>query len=422
MESSLFCSRSIIFCLDIHFIFFQQNFLDMQSASWGSYVSDTQNAKVVNSVPVGAGELIRARASAVSRCKGFGRGTVFNPLTGKWADPAAEQAVRSAAHESEVVRGNRARDRQLKHLQAFDLLNARPLVPENPARGQRETTESFSSRVPYNILSSLPLPDVLLTARARDGRLAARAQLEPPRPLKNAAPSLVRRRGIDIISNRYADDHDARKNFEDAAVRDRALRRYWQTRNFDPVRQVYEDPAKDAAYHADTQLSIDMQGVAQRERLPPSIRLALGQAYDIVGHRPRDAEVVELVDTMESRPLRRMNRRAVEQRLVEESDGVANNWEARRLRGMRSTVRLTELADPHGYDITTSLPRDFSQLQTTIDAGRAPSAWERIQSGLAENSGSHSGSHRPQIDAPRHSARLQPLPQPAEAVPRLPLS
>jgi hypothetical protein len=394
----------------------------MQSASWGSYVSETQNVKVVNSVPVGAGELIRARSSAVSRSKGFGRGTVFNPLTGKWADPAAEQAVRSAAQESEVVRGNRARDRQLKHIQAFDLLNARPLVPENPARGQRETTESFSSRVPYNILSSLPLPDVLLTARARDGRLAARAQLEPPRPLMNAAPSLVRRRGIDIISNRYADDHDARKSFEDAAVRDRALRRYWQTRNFDPVRQVYEDPAKDAAYHADTQLSIDIQGVAQRERLPPSIRLALGQAYDIVGHRPRDSEVVELVDTMESRPLRRMNRRAVEQRLVEESDGVANSWEARRLRGMRSTVRLTELADPHGYNITNSLPRDFSQLQATIDAGRAPSAWERIQSGLADDG----GSHWPQNDAPRKtSARLQPLPPAAEqqpSVPWLPLS
>lgn len=329
-------------------------------------------------------------------------------MLGAWADPAAEAHVREAAKASELVRGNRARDRQLKHLQSFDLINARPLVVEEPPRGQCETTETFSSRVPYNIISSLPLPDVLLTSRARDPARAARAQLEPPRPLKNSAPSLVRRRGINIINNKYELDNDQRQETEQTAQRNHALRRYWQTRNFDPLRQVYEDSAKDAAYDADLRLSTSVQGVAQRERLPPSIRLSLSAAYDIIAHAPKDASVVELVDTMESRPLRRMQGRVVEERLVAEGEDHAHMLESRRLRAMRSTSRVIELVDPRGFNIATLLPRDPAQLRATLEAGRAPSAWERIQSGLAGDVGAGAGAMSFPRGGGSHS-RMQPL-------------
>ena len=363
----------------------------MQSGTWGTYVADVQRSKLVCSIPAAPFDLVNARTSAVTRSKGFGRGTVFNPVLGSWADSNTETQVRHAAEQSEVVRGNRARDRQLKHVQAFDLLNARPLVTEEPARGQRETTETYSSRVPYNILSSLPLPDVLLTARARDPQRAARAQMEPPRPLINSAPSLVRRRGIDIISNKYVHDHDARQGSEQAAQREHALRRYWQTRNFDPLRQVYEDGAKDAAYEEDVRLSQSIQGVAQRERLPPSIRLSLGSAYDIVAHAPKDVSVVELVDTMESRPLRRMQGRVVEERLVAEGKAHADLWESRRLKAMRGATRVTTLADPRGFNIATSAPIDPAHMRSTLEAGRMPSAWERIQHGLGGGGGGDVG-------------------------------
>jgi len=359
----------------------------MQAATWSAHVAATQAAKLHHAPPAPAADLARARATAVTRAKGFGRGTVFDPLLGAWADPAAEAAVRAAADASALARGNAARDRQLLHEQTFDVVNARPRVAEPPARGPRETTETFSSRVPYNVLTGAPLPDALLTARARVAPLAARAQAEPPRPLTNAAPSLVRRRGIDIISNLYAVDHEARAAAEAAAVRERALRRFWQTRNFDPVRQVFEDGAKDAAYEEGARLAARVAGVAQRERLPSSLRFALGAAYDIVAHAPREPAVVDLIDTMASRPLRRMHARAVEARLAAEGEAAADAAEARRLRAMRATARQQALGDPGGFDITTSLPRDPARLRATLAGGREPSAWDRIQAGLGEGGG-----------------------------------
>lgn len=390
--------------------------------TWASYVADTQSSKVSSRVPASAPTLAQARASAVTRAKGFGRGTVFDPVLGKWADPTVEASVAAAVSESALARGNAARDRQLRHSQSFNIIDARPLVPQADPKGPRETTESFSSRVPYNILTSAPLPDMLLTSRARDGKLAARAQAEPPRPLMNRAPSLVRQRAIDVISNRYTDDHDGRSAADAAAMRERALRRYWQTRNFDPLLQVYEDPAKDAAYEEDVRLAASVAGVAKSERMPPSLRLSLGRAYDIVGHHPTDSSIVELIDTVESRPLRRMNRGAVEDRLISHGEAVADVAEQRRLNTMRATCRMETLVDPRSVDNVTLLPRNPALLRGTF-ASRAPTAWERIErdlggAGAAAALGGGAAAHArfennppPSVRA-GGSARPAPLPSP----------
>jgi hypothetical protein len=315
---------------------------------------------------------------------------VFNPVLGAWADPAVEAAAAAHKAAEHVARGNLARDRQLKHVQSFNLLTGRPVVLEPPPPRLRAPSETLSSRVPYNILTAAPLPDLLLTARAADPAAAARAQGDPARPLYNHAPTLVRRRAIDIVTSRFVVGDAERSAAEAAAARERSVRRFWQTRNFDPLLQRFEDPARDAAYDDAARQAEAVQGVAQAARLPACIRYTQGRAYDNVLHAQKDPGVLELLDTIESRPLRRMRARAVEERLAAEGEAVAQRADARRLASQHQLRVAVELGDPRGYSIVSSLPRDVEASGRNL-GGRRVSAWEKVGRELARDSGGGGG-------------------------------
>jgi hypothetical protein len=352
------------------------------ASSWGETVGVTMAEKVTN-LPAPGSELLASQAAgAITRSKGFGRGTAFHPVTGEWTDPSKEAAARELKQSEGVLRGNIARDRQLRHMQSFDLLTGRPHVLEPTLPPFRATTETFSGRVPYNILSGQPLPDILLTRHASHPRLAARAQSNPPRPLFNHAPSLVRRRAVDMISGKYVENDEERTAAENAAAAERARHRFWQTRNFHPVLQRYEDPEKDAAYSEAVVQAAAAAGVAQAARLPAVMRYSQGRAYDNIGHFPKDPEVINLLDTMENRPLRRMGRLAVEERLSAEGEAEAHLAEARRMHTQR-TSRVLDNFDPRGYAITTSIPTAPRAMLT----GKPLSAWERIARDLSGGGG-----------------------------------
>ncbi len=346
----------------------------------------SQHEKIAN-LPPPPRELLAANAaSAITRSRGFGRTAEFNPILGSWVDPSREAAARAHKAAEHVERGNLARDRQLKHLQSFNLLTGRPVVQEPPLPPPRAPSDALSSRVPYNILTAAPLPDLLLTARAADPAQAARAQGDPARPLYNHAPTLVRRRAIDIVTSRFIVG-DAEKSAAEAdAARERSVRRFWQTRNFDPLLQRFEDPARDAAYEDAARQAEAVQGVAQAARLPACIRYTQGRAYDNVLHAPRDPGVLELLDTMESRPLRRMRARAAEERLAAEGEAAAQRAEARRFAAQQQQRVAVELADPREYSVISALPRDAAASARNL-AGRRVSAWEKVERGLAAGDG-----------------------------------
>jgi hypothetical protein len=333
---------------------------------------------VQNAPPPPASLLATNAAAAITRSRGFGRTAEFNPLLGTWSDPAREAAAGAHKAQEHVARGNLARDRQLKHMQSFNLLTGRPVVQEPPAPPRRAPSDALSSRVPYNILTAAPLPDLLLTARAADPAAAARAQGDPARPLYNHAPTLVRRRAVDIVTSRFIVGDAERSAAEAAAGRERAVRRFWQTRNFDPLLQRFEDPAKDAAYEDAARQAEAVQGVAQAARLPACIRYTQGRAYDNVLHAPRDPGVLELLDTMESRPLRRMRARAVEERLAAEGEA-----EAQRRDAMRLQRAAAEPAEPRGYSVITSLPRGPAAGGERGLGARRVTAWEKVERDLA---------------------------------------
>jgi hypothetical protein len=188
----------------------------------------------------------------------------------------------------------------------------------------------------------------------------------------------VRRRAIDPLSGKYLQGDEARSAAEAASALERSQRRFWQTRNFHPLLQRYEDSAKDALYQEAEAAAGAAAGVAQAARLPAAIRYSQGRAYDSVAHTPKDAEVLHLLDTMANRPLRRMGRLAVEERLSAEGEAEGHLAEVRRMNS-QSTARAVHNSDPRGYGITSSAPTTAWQLRT----GKPLSAWERIEADLA---------------------------------------
>ena len=173
-----------------------------------------------------------------------------------------------------------------------------------------------------------------------------------------------------------------RKARDDAAERERAVRRYWQTHNFDPLTQTYCDPDKEAAARQVAEASKSVQGLAQISRLPPTHRVSTGFAYDIVHHVPRDLEALNTVDLMETRPWRIRTRLATEERLRREGE-ERSALESTRALNMVRTRRFEENFDARGYDVISGLGRPQAQLDASLaNKAHELKAWDRIERDL----------------------------------------
>ncbi len=160
------------------------------------------------------------------------------------------------------------------------------------------------------------------------------------------------------------------------------MRRYWQTHNFDPLTQTYCDPDKEAAARHLAEASKSVQGLAQTARLPPSHRVSTGFAYDIVAHVARDADALNTVDLMETRPWRIRTRLQTEERLRSAGEERSALESTRALNVVRSR-KFEETFDARGHDIITGLGRRQDQLQQSL-AGQVHEvrAWDRIERDL----------------------------------------
>lgn len=253
-------------------------------------------------------------------------------------------------------------------MQDHNIINKLPILQQPPPPAAKEVSRTFASGAPYHIFSGDALPDHLQSDAAKAFR--------PERPLINYAPSLVRRRAIDILSNKYLVDHDHKLQRDNQYERDKALRRYWQTHNFDPITQTYYDPDKEQAAKEILELSKTVQGVAQKARLPTSLRITTGAGYDIVGHVTKDADILNTVDLMDTRPLRIRTRHQTEDRLHTAGEERAG-LEDQRQRQRMSQRRYEEWFDPRGYNVITNESRNNNILETNL-AGHQVKAWDRV--------------------------------------------
>jgi len=353
----------------------------MQSTSWGDSIRAIQDSKVERQAIPTEMYLSRRRGEIFDKHtphpfrEGHGKFHGFHPITGRYKEESKEEEYARIHNERLIVRSNIARDKQLKHVQDFDILNQWPKVEQPPPPPPRELSRTFSGGAPHHILSNEPIPIEMQSDSARSYR--------PQRPFADYRPSLVRRRAVDIISNDYVFNNNNRKERDEALAKQQITKRYWQTHNFNPLTQTYYDPDKEAAAQHLIDISKTVQGMAQQSRLPPTHRVSTGFAYDIVLHRPRDEATLNTVDLMETRPLRRLNRLAREDRLHADGE-FKSDVETRRVSNQVRMRKHEELFDPRGYDVITGESRDQRVMEKgTGGLHHEVKAWDIIDRELS---------------------------------------
>lgn len=351
----------------------------MNARSWAESVRLTQDEKLVRNAPPRVAYVEAARR--VTPRYHPGRESKLDPILGlkKVPDSPHDEAHRA---RTAVLGLNRARDLQALVETTYDVITQKPRLRENVAPPSVRQHGSVCSSAPFNILQpSEVLPEAQLSDAARRHR--------DPRPLTSYHASRARRRAVDPITNKHLVDDDARVERDRETARDKALLRYWQSRNLDPLTMTYVDPAKEDAYQAGVEASKATQGTAQRARRPPSLATSLGACYDIVCHRPKDADVLDLVDTMDGRKLRRFTSWDVEAKQSGAGE-EAEVRDGRRALSRAAQRRYEENVDPHGFDILTGSTRDGGVLEGTW-AGVKTRAWDRITADMSGAAGGDRG-------------------------------
>jgi hypothetical protein len=170
------------------------------SQTWKASVESLQAAKV-HRTDHGAPTYVEQRAAIYDKHRphpmreGVGRFAGFHPLLGQYRDVAKEAAAAHAEWEHTLLRGNSARDAQLRFTQDHDLISKWPRVEQPPPPPPAKTSRTFGGSKPFHILSGEPIPLEQQSDQARS--------VKPARFLADYRPSLVRRRAVDITSNEY---------------------------------------------------------------------------------------------------------------------------------------------------------------------------------------------------------------------------
>ena len=273
-------------------------------------------------------------------------------------------------------------------------MTKRPRVPEPPHASPARLSNTVASGAPFNILAPhLPLPEALVTAGARSYK-------DPPLTgsLQNYAPGFARRRAVDLITNKYVHDDEARKARDAAAERATALERYWRRANLNPLTQTYVDEGKEAAYQVAVEVGRRVQGLADVARKPPAVACRLGEVYDIVRHMPRaaahgGARVLAMVDAMDARPLRRLTRRAEHEAAAAAAGAAAAAASERRSLSRASARRIEEGTTTHGFNVVTGAVADAHALDGAFAVAARPAtgAWARIAGDLSPGGGGGGG-------------------------------
>lgn len=281
------------------------------------------------------------------------RDRAFDPVLGRFRDGAVERATAQREREAAVAASNRGRDKQLRVSQRYDIVTHKALVDDEPVATARPPSQTYRSRVGFNIISNEPLanhhfdrPD----RRPRGGDSGvggggARAHV--------AHASMDR--DFDVVTGRYLADHEAKAARDEDIARRRAADRWWQTRDFDPVRQRFYDAEKDAKAAAAEAAAQQRRGAAKAAALPPAERLRETAGYDVVGHRVIDEERMRVIDARIHRPLVRPLRQETEARLTKEGVVAAERAAGRSVR--RAALKnARDLPDRRPFDMLTGAP------------------------------------------------------------------
>jgi hypothetical protein len=292
----------------------------------------------------------RARAPPVTQKMIKAREREFDPVLGVFRDPGREASEAAKDREASIVASNKGKDKQLRVSQRFNIINHRSVVDDDPLPPPKAVSQTYRSRVGYNIISNEPFSDHHFDAP----KLRPPAETgDAPKAGKIEHASMAR--DYDIISGKYLEDHESKTAVDQDVALKRAAGKWWETRDFDPIRGRFYDATKD---ERDREAEAEAQRTVQVRRekaLPPSERLKETAGYDPVLHRVTDEEKLRQTDAKHHRPLVKHVRAETEKRLMEEGQADYALKDRRTVR--RAGLRLVkDLPDKRSYDVITGAP------------------------------------------------------------------
>ena len=170
---------------------------------------------------------------------------VFDPILQNFRDRSTESTRRETEKMFATATLNKARETRLATGQPYDIINHGHLVKPKQKKVVKQDPETLRklqlrrSHVDYNVVSNIPLSK---------HHFAHPKDRPPSKGEKTSSLSVPRKRDYDILSGRYLNRHNARKNKDVRAQKDRAAKLFWQTHDFNPVSCTFYDRDKEEAF------------------------------------------------------------------------------------------------------------------------------------------------------------------------------
>ncbi|RYH30974.1 hypothetical protein EON65_03705 [archaeon] len=156
-----------------------------------------------------------------------------------------------------------------------------------------------------HILTNLQYEDHINAPLLDDGTYA----LTKFRPnTVRAKTSIAQSREFNVISNEYKVNHDKRRLEDFEKLKTHLLKKYWDNHDYDMIKGRFYSPEKQKLYEEHLETIKSVQGTAQMERLPPSLKYSDGNSYNLLTHDVYDQEKLNSTLTVTNRSLNRVKK------------------------------------------------------------------------------------------------------------------
>ena len=301
---------------------------------------------------------------------------VFDPILQNFRDKSTESTRRETEKMFATATLNKARETRLATGQPYDIINHGHLVKPKQKKVVKQDPETLRklqlrrSHVDYNVVSNIPLSK---------HHFAHPKDRPPSKEEKTSSLSVPRKRDYDILSGRYLNRHNARKNKDVRAQKDRAAKLFWQTHDFNPVSCTFYDRDKEEAFVRVRQAFEDTHGEVQNAKLPPRIRLAEGNLYNIMTMEPKNKEELMHYDYKNDNKFN-STKDAMERDIRKRCENKYDLGETRKLN--RVAAKRFEEMTANGFDLVTGQSfygKKAKPLYRPSYMQKPPTVWDRVE-------------------------------------------
>jgi len=288
----------------------------------------------------------------------------YDPIVAKFRDPSLESHYRSEEKNAVATQVQAAADHALQYTQTFNIVNHKPNVKAMQLKKNAEPLPKKrvpATRVAYNIISN----------KGFQQHHHLPPDQRPQEPKEKEQQTVDRRHlDFDIVTNKYVQGHDAKDAMDKMASKQLADDRFWKTHNYNLVEGKFYDGSKEADYQNMMKGREKVQGQAQLNAQPRSIKYSEGAMYDLISNSTKDQKKLGEVSALGNRALKSKKRHQVEANL--------------RQRALDSDKLYTQRTQNRMATHTARRTQEFNVINNTATprsargSGGGGSAWDRL--------------------------------------------